>query len=307
MKKIYFLALAIGAFSFSSSYAQIDQTDDLESYSLGPISAQSPLWKTWSGDEGGPEDGIVTVEQASSGTQSLKIDEVGAPAGKDQLYIFDSQPDSGIYTVQFSYYVPSGNEGYFNIQGTINPGDQSPGSFLSPDLYFNPDNMTPGQGQTGDASFVWTFPHDAWFTVRMVFDMDAQTFEMWVDGTEAIPAGTFFNDLTVPYLGGIDFYAPSEFSTYYVDDIVTAFGLLGVDDISETAFSVYPNPVKDVLNISSKNAVDNVTIYDVLGKTVLTVNPGAISPKVDMSGLSSGAYLVQVTIGNATKTVKVLK
>ncbi|HAV55400.1 MAG TPA: T9SS C-terminal target domain-containing protein, partial [Aequorivita sp.] len=35
--------------------------------------------------------------------------------------------------------------------------------------------------------------------------------------------------------------------------------------------------------------------------------PGAISPKVDMSGLSSGAYLVQVTIGNATKTVKVLK
>lgn len=307
MKKIYILALAIGAFSFSTSQAQQDLSDDFESYNLGPISSQSDSWKTWSGEEGGPEDGIVSGNQASNGNQSLMIDNVGAPAGKDQLFIIDSQPDSGIYSIRFNYYVPTGNEGYFNLQGTTPPDDQGAGSFLSPDIYFNPDNTTPGQGQIGDGSAVWAFPHDAWFVVELIVDLDDKAFEMYVDGDLAVPAGTPFSDVAVPYLGAIDFYAPSEFTTYYVDEIVTAYGLLGVDDLSTNTFSVYPNPVKDVLNIKSKESVDNITIYDILGKVVMQQNPGKISPAINMSSLPTGSYLVKVTIGNTTKTVKVLK
>ena len=306
MKKIYVLALAFGAFSLTS-YGQIDQEDNFESYSLGTISSQSDLWKTWSGEEGGPEDGIVSGAQSSSGNQSLLIDEVGAPAGKDQLYILDQQPDEGLYTIKFNLYIPTGKEGYFNLQGDTPPVNQGDGSFLSPDIYFNPDNTSPGQGQVADGSIVWFFPHDAWFPVELIVDIDAKTLVMYVDGLEAIPAGTPFSDTTVPYLGAIDFYAPSQFTTYYVDDIVTAFGVLSTENFTKNEFSVYPNPVKDVLNIETTTAVDQVVIYDLLGKIVLQENPSTISPRINMSSLPSGAYLVKVKIGNSSKTVKVLK
>ncbi len=305
MKKIYVLALAISAFSFSS-YAQIDFQDDFESYSVGNISPQASEWRTWSGDENSTENGQVSTNFALSGSQSMMIGPgVAAGGPTDQLLLIDAQPNSGIYTIQFNMYIESGQEGYFNIQGLVD--EPQTGSFLSPDLYFNPDNTTPGQGQTADASFVWAFPHDTWFPVTLVFDMDAQTFGMDVDGNEAIPAGTFFNDLTVPYLGAVDFFAASEFTLFYVDDVTLATGELGVNDFSANVFSVYPNPVKDVLNISSKASVDNVTVFDILGKKVLSVNPDAVSPSINMSNLASGAYMVKVTIGNASKTIKVIK
>ena len=95
----------------------------------------------------------------------------------------------------------------------------------------------------------------------------------------------------------------------FFDDITLFKGdiTLGVNDFSADKFSVYPNPVTDVLNIVSKVAVDNVTVYDILGKVVLQENPGKISPAINMSNLASGAYLVKVTIGNSSKTVKVIK
>lgn len=299
MKKIYILALAIGAFSFSSVQAQDDQTEDFESYNQGTISSQSDLWETWSGEEGGPEDGMVSGNQAASGSQSLMIVE-----DNDQLYLIDSQPDAGIYSIQFSLFIPEGNEGYFNLQGQM---PTTTGDFLTGDIYFNPNNQTPGQGQLGDGSAVWFFPHNEWFTVTLVMDMDARSYAMDVAGEVAIPEGTPFNDYVIPYIGAIDFFGATEFTTYYVDDIKTAYGLLSVEDQSANKFTVYPNPVMDVLNIQSKESVDNVTIYDILGKVVLQENPGTISPAINTSSLATGSYLVKVTIGKTTKTVKILK
>jgi hypothetical protein len=95
----------------------------------------------------------------------------------------------------------------------------------------------------------------------------------------------------------------------YIDDVVLYNGniTVGVDEFSDNKFSVYPNPVKDMLNIKSINAVDNVIVYDILGKVVLQENPGTISPAINMSNLASGSYLVKVTIGDSSKTVKILK
>ena len=67
------------------------------------------------------------------------------------------------------------------------------------------------------------------------------------------------------------------------------------------------NPVRDILNISSKAAVDIITVYDILGKIVLQDQPDVISPSINMGALASGAYLVNVTIGNASKTIKIIK
>ncbi len=305
MKKIYFLALALGAFTFSAN-AQIIN-DDMEDYSTGPLHEEH--WSSWDGTAGGG-DIIVSDEYANSGGQSGFI---GGDGVQDALLLLGNQP-TGVYQLDFKMYIPGGKSAYFNFQGATENGGAGNGGngvFLSPNLVFN--NVQSAGGAPGlggaygnvddpDAIYTWSFPHDFWFDVNIVFDIDAITWTMTINGVQ-VPTQPMDD---VPILGGLDLYSFDPNNEYYIDDVVFS-AAAGVEDFAADSFSVYPNPVKDVLNISTKSTVNNVTVYDVLGKAVISLQPDAISPRVDMSGLSSGAYLVQVTIGNATKTVKVIK
>ncbi|MFP4845800.1 T9SS type A sorting domain-containing protein [Winogradskyella sp. PE311] len=74
-----------------------------------------------------------------------------------------------------------------------------------------------------------------------------------------------------------------------------------------SAFTYYPNPVKNTLTLSAQNTIDNVTMYNMLGQEVLRATPNAVDSDLDMSSLQTGTYFVQVTIANITKTVRVIK
>ncbi|WP_395058599.1 T9SS type A sorting domain-containing protein [Flavobacterium sp.] len=72
-------------------------------------------------------------------------------------------------------------------------------------------------------------------------------------------------------------------------------------------FSAYPNPVKDVLNLSYTKDISNVSVHNLLGQKVMTKIINATETKLDMSNLSNGAYLVKVTVDGLVKTIKVVK
>ncbi|TYB77198.1 T9SS type A sorting domain-containing protein [Bizionia myxarmorum] len=76
---------------------------------------------------------------------------------------------------------------------------------------------------------------------------------------------------------------------------------------SPNAFTYYPNPVSNVLNVKAQNNISNVSVYNMLGQEVLRTAPNAVASEVDMSNLQTGAYFVKVTIGNTTKTIRVIK
>lgn len=297
MKRIYLLAFAIGAFTFSAN-AQIN--DDMEGYSTGPV--HEDHWSSWSG-AAGPEDLVITTDQAFSGSQSGYIGDDGV---QDAVLMLGNQT-SGQYTLSWYMYVPGGKTGYYNVQEDEDTG--ASGGIWGLNVHFNEGNASPGTGTVQDDAnppnilATFSYPENFWFQITHEIDLDTDTVIMSIDGTE-IYNGDFYT--TGGNLGGIDFFSIDDNNQYYLDDVFFD-SAAGVEDFAADSFRVYPNPVKDVLTISTKTAVDNVTVYDVLGKAVISVNPDTISPKVDMSGLSSGAYLVQVTIGNATKTVKVLK
>lgn len=299
MKKIYLLAFAIGAFTFSANAQIID--DDMEGYSPGPV--HEDHWSSWSG-AAGPEDLVISTDQAFSPSQSGYIGDDGV---QDAMLLLGNQT-SGQYILSWYMYIPGGKTAYYNIQEDEDTG--ASGGIWGINVHFNLDNLAPGTGYVVDdanpANIVSTFsyPENFWFQITHEIDLDTDTVVMYIDGSE-IYSGDFYT--SGGNLGGVDFFSIDTNNQYYIDDVFFDTDSAGLEDFAADSFRVYPNPVKDVLTISTKTAVDNVTIYDVLGKAVLTVNPDAISPKVDMSGLASGAYLVQVTIGNATKTVKVLK
>ena len=82
---------------------------------------------------------------------------------------------------------------------------------------------------------------------------------------------------------------------------------LAVNDVAIDDFEVFPNPMKDILTIKSKNnqIIEKVNIYDTSGKMSLY----AISNfnNVDVSSLKSGIYILEIITNNGTVTKKVIK
>ena len=83
--------------------------------------------------------------------------------------------------------------------------------------------------------------------------------------------------------------------------------VLGSDTFETNNFVFYPNPVKDVLNLSLNQEITNVTVLNLLGQQVINQSSNDKQVKIDMSGLSEGAYLVKVISGNQSKMIKVIK
>ena len=75
----------------------------------------------------------------------------------------------------------------------------------------------------------------------------------------------------------------------------------GLDDIkNKQDISVYPNPVEDVLNITSDKPVHSIRIYNVYGTEVLRA---ADTNSIDVSHLPAGVYMVRAD----GKVVRVIK
>ncbi len=73
--------------------------------------------------------------------------------------------------------------------------------------------------------------------------------------------------------------------------------------------SVYPNPAKDVLNIKSGSAdINTVQVVDLNGRQVISKSfNNVIDAQINVSDLSAGMYLINITSGETTVTKKFLK
>ena len=82
---------------------------------------------------------------------------------------------------------------------------------------------------------------------------------------------------------------------------------LSTKGFDTTGFNAFPNPVKNILNISYSKDISKVTVFNMLGQEVSVKSIAAKQSKIDMSNLSRGTYMVRVTSGNTSKTIKVFK
>lgn len=82
---------------------------------------------------------------------------------------------------------------------------------------------------------------------------------------------------------------------------------LGVSGFDASNFKVYPNPVKDILNLDYIQDISSVTVFNLLGQQMLSKEINAERGNIDMSGFAAGSYLVKVLAGNQSKTIKVIK
>lgn len=90
-------------------------------------------------------------------------------------------------------------------------------------------------------------------------------------------------------------------------NVVSVQTTLGTSDFDLKNIVAYPNPVKDVLNISSDNALTSVSIYNIMGQQVFTKSINANEDTINVSGLTSGTYFVKVQAEDKVKTLKIIK
>lgn len=84
---------------------------------------------------------------------------------------------------------------------------------------------------------------------------------------------------------------------------------LGISEAEKGIVLLYPNPVKDVLNINTNSfsATTTIAIYSALGQKVLGTKIASANGSISVSQLSSGIYFCKITSGTSLTTTKFIK
>ncbi len=82
---------------------------------------------------------------------------------------------------------------------------------------------------------------------------------------------------------------------------------LGIEDNAVEGFSYYPNPADDKLSLKAMDNIENVAIYSILGQKVIDQTIGDVTAELNISSLSTGTYIMKVSVNGEIGTYKVIK
>ncbi|MEE1897180.1 T9SS type A sorting domain-containing protein [Flavobacterium rakeshii] len=156
-------------------------------------------------------------------------------------------------------------------------------------------SLTIDQGDTVEWTWSDTLPHTVSSTAGSTETFDSGT----ISGVGETYSYTFTEIGANTYQCNVH---PGMNGTITVEEV------LGVNDVSKVTFEYYPNPTTDILTINAADVIDNITVYDMSGKLVMTAdNAGNSNSKIYMQNYNAGTYFVKVTVSGQTKTISVVK
>lgn len=89
--------------------------------------------------------------------------------------------------------------------------------------------------------------------------------------------------------------------------VVVAPVALGVNDYKINDFNVSPNPSNNVWNIKGQQTIENIQVFDVLGKQVMTVKPNNTDVELNANTLPKGLYFAKMNTEYGSNTIKLIK
>lgn len=105
-------------------------------------------------------------------------------------------------------------------------------------------------------------------------------------------AGTYYVEGAPDYC---PFNVSNTSSTPIVVEVIDCTA--GIGDNEAGSFTLYPNPVQGLLNITLGNGINSgsYTVFDVTGKLILNGNLDKNENSINVAGLAQGSYIIQVT------------
>ena len=152
--------------------------------------------------------------------------------------------------------------------------------------------------------------HDSYNTGNSTYyTVDA----MYAYSTDGVNWSDFYDDVMETFFvrGGSTLYFwimpyfEGKTGTYQLD--IKVVPTTGIDESEEHLFSVYPNPVKDVVNVDCKD-IEQIYLFNAVGQNIESFSvEGDDKVQIDMSGLPSGLYILQAVSQGRTLTRQIVK
>lgn len=165
-------------------------------------------------------------------------------------------------------------------------------------------------------------PANTWVSVGFAYDTLNGRFQWKCNygGNTVINGGLNGDGGYEPAVFNILYFASAQQTTNTVsstvrfDDYsltaVPAINLLSLDKVvAENSFSVYPNPASNVVNIksSTNSSIENISIVDLNGRTVKNNAVSGNEVQVNISDLSAGVYMMNISSDQGSVTKKIVK
>ncbi len=116
---------------------------------------------------------------------------------------------------------------------------------------------------------------------------------------------SFESDGVTTYTIMVEGYSSADAGKFQLQ--LTCAPVLGVDSFQKNLTTLTPNPVRNILNMSSQIEVDSVQVYNVSGVEVLSLDIQNTAAEIDFSGLSTGVYFVKTIANDTVETFKIIK
>jgi len=298
MKKYYsiaFLLLSVCVFS-----QQAVSFEPSEGFSTGNIHGQGGWISTPTG--GVPENiahQIITADKASDGSASLKI-------VKEATYGTQSEPIIGgfynlsiplsynNFSVSFDINMSQLNGSDFGFQGVNSVDDQ-----YVVRLDFDKTGLVKILNTLSGIQDLIAVPStwlpNTWYRFKVVGTAADVRYYL---NENLIYTGTAAGAMNINQLR---FVHNNASGSAYIDNIKinTELQLMDVkdSDLKDMDLTFYPNPVEDVINITSKEVkITQVSIVDMTGKSIKTISSGdkKNDASVNVSELAAGNYILVI-------------
>ncbi len=304
MKKFYFLSLALASSLVLSQ--QIISFEADEGFEIGSINNQNG-WSVTEGNDGFIENQIITDETASDGSFSFKnghepdFNEQWLPIfGASKLFdeTYSNEYFSISYDIQLTELMGA------DFEFTIFSMDESE--------YFYPiagvgmeyqGNMYVINSIDYDFEMVegveWTI--DEWYNIRIEINPDEIKYYF---NNELVYTGENYNSVEI---AGFNMLHNNYGGSAYYDNFLISTENMNVNDLISNSLKVYPNPVKDILNIEipSNKKIKDIDIFSLTGEKLMH---SAAVESLNLNQLSKGIYILKVTTENGQiLTQKIIK
>lgn len=292
MKKITLLAAFVLAFALESNaqstVTAIDPAGDGGFETADTFEGNG--WTLLNHTYGSRKWQIGTAQAGFSGTRGAFIGSsatnVGTSAGSRTVHLYRPvviPVDATNVMVNFKY-----KQEVVAIDPTTGPNDY---------IYFSLMTEVPTNG-TAAVRFSDKFPSTAGYATYT--DLSAEVPE------SSIVAGT--TQYFVVTFRSNNLSDPATIGWGAIDNISLTYDMpLGTEDFNANKVAFYPNPVKDVLNLSAIENIDSVSIFNLSGQKLVNKTINANETVIDMSSFSTGTYIVNVISDKNVKTIKVVK
>jgi len=101
---------------------------------------------------------------------------------------------------------------------------------------------------------------------------------------------------------------------FYDDDYAALGGILvgphmtlSTTNFEASSFKAFPNPTQNSWTIKSNQVLNEIQIFDMLGKNVMSVIPESREVNIDANQLSNGIYFAQIKSTSGINSIKLVK